>query len=416
MKESARRGSPQIAEAANPTASEAHPDASRQHAGPIPRRTLLKGVAALGGSALLGACGGGGSGASGGAGNSGGNKQPAVTRPRGITVTDQRGKTLVFDKPVTRVVTIPIPAASMLIAVDKTADHVVGMNDASWVAIKEGIMGQMFPAALKAPHNVANEEFAPNVESIAALNPDVVVQWGDQGSAIITPLENAGLKVLGLSYGTQQDLDVWITLFATMLGKVSRGREIIAGMTGDLKHMRSLAPTVKTPPSIVYFLQMTSGLEVAGKDTYNDFYIKLIGATNPASGPSGVDSFATVDAEQVLAWDPDIMLIGNFDTPVPRDVYSDPVWRHTKAVRSKRVYKVPLGGYRWDPPSQESPLMWQWLSHIAFPSGSDAALRQQIVASYQFLYGYHPSNAQIDKILWTDANAGSANYRQFHAA
>lgn len=25
------------------------------------------------------------------------------------------------------------------------------------------------------------------------------------------------------------------------------------------------------------------------------------------------------------------------------------------AVKSKRVYKVPLGGYRWDPPSQESP-------------------------------------------------------------
>ena len=46
---------------------------------------------------------------------------------------------------------------------------------------------------------------------------------------------------------------------------------------------------------------------------------------------------------------------------------SDPVWQNVSAVRERRVYKVPLGGYRWDPPGQESPLMWHWLTDIAFP-------------------------------------------------
>ncbi len=369
------------------------------------RRTLLKASAVAAGAALLTACGGDGS-------------SPATTRPRGITVTDQRGKTIVFDKPVTRAVTIPIPAASMLIAIDGSADRLVGMQDASWTAIRDGIMGTMFPVALKVTHDVANEEFAPNVESILALSPDVVVQWGDHGSEIITPLENAGLTVLGLSYGTQADLTAWIRLFAAITGKPDRGRAMLTQINAQLRNVRSVGSAERgTPPKILYFLRYADGLEVAGTDTYNDYYIALVGATNPATGTKAVQGFAAVDVEQVLAWDPDIILLGNFDSALPDDVYRDDVWRAVSAVRARRVYKVPFGGYRWDPPGQESPLMWRWLSDIAFPmqSGTASDLRARIVSSYQFLYRYTPTTSQIDDILWTDVNSGSVHYRELFA-
>jgi iron complex transport system substrate-binding protein len=322
----------------------------------------------------------------------------------------------VFEKPVSRVVTIPIPAAAMLIAIDGSADRLVGMQDASWSAIHDGIMGTMFPAALKVAHDVASEEFAPNVESILSLKPDVVVQWGDHGSEIITPLENAGLTVLGLSYGTQADLMTWLRLFAAITGNVDRGQVMRSQINTRLRETRAAGSKVTgVPPKILYFLQYTDGLEVAGTETYNDYYISLVGATNPAGGPHGVPGFASVDVEQVLAWDPDIMLLGNFDAAVPADVYGDKVWQAVSAVRTRRVYKVPLGGYRWDPPGQESPLMWRWLSEVAFPQGSGAGsdLRARIVSAYKFLYRYTPTPAQIDTILWTDVNGGSAHYQEF---
>lgn len=376
-----------------------------ERCGRTTRRSLLKSAAVVAGATVLDAC------------SRYHESSRTTTTPRAITVKDQRGKTLTFDRPVTRVVTLPIPAASMLIAIDESADHLVGMQDASWSAIRDSIMGTMFPSALKIPHDVADAEFAPNVESILTLNPDVVVQWGDHGSEIIRPLENAGLDVVGLSYGTQEDLAAWIRLFATMLGKPARGQAILAKINSELERVRSSTTGLASPPpKVLYFLQFSGGLEVAGASTYNDYYIKLVGATSPASGTKSMQGFAGVDVEQVLAWDPDIVLLGNFDDAVPADVYGDDVWQGVSAVRSRRVYKVPLGGYRWDPPGQESPLMWRWLSQIAFPSSGTSDLRSRIVTSYKFLYGYTPTDAQIDEILWTAVNENSANYRQFSAA
>lgn len=373
--------------------------------GEIPRRTVLKGAAILGGGVLLAACGNG--------------RSPATTNPRGITVTDQRGKTLVFDGPVQRVVTVPMPAASVFVAVDRTVEHLVGMQTASWTAMHDGIMGTMFPAALKIPHDVASQEFAPNIESILKLKPDVVVQWADQGSGIIAPMENAGLKVLGVSYGTQQAVDNWVTMFATMLGKPAHAKEMISRIDAARTRIESLtsAQTAK-PPKILYFNRFVGGLKVAGNKTYNDDYIKLVGATNPASGEGGAPGIGMVgvDVEQALGWDPDVIVLGNFDAAMPDDIYKNKVWKSVSAVRSRRVYKAPLGGYRWDPPSQESPLMWKWLSSLAFPNEQNAGLRDDILNSYSFLYDYEPSGAQMDQILWTSVNRASANYRQFDAA
>ena len=53
------------------------------------------------------------------------------------------------------------------------------MHNASWVAMRDGVMGTMYPEALNIPHDIATNDFTPNVESIRALNPDVVVQWSD---------------------------------------------------------------------------------------------------------------------------------------------------------------------------------------------------------------------------------------------
>ncbi|WP_240646173.1 ABC transporter substrate-binding protein [Georgenia sp. SYP-B2076] len=371
----------------------------------ISRRSVLRGAALLGGLGLLSACGS--------------RAEPAATTAAGgITVQDQRGTTLTFDRPVTRIVTLPMPAASLAIAVDASADHLVGMNEASFTAIRDGIMATMFPRATGIAHDVAGQDFTPNVESILALRPDVVVQWADEGTGIIAPLENAGLKVLGVTYGTQDDLDTWTTLFATILGKPDRAKEMISRSDAALREVKArTAKVAGAAPKVLYFNRFSAGLKVAGPRTYNDFYIRLVGAENPASGPTGVrgPGMVGVDVEQVLGWDPDIVLLGNFDEAMPDDVYGDAVWGPVSAVRSRRVYKVPLGGYRWDPPGQESPLMWRWLSRIVFPGDDGRPLRDDVRDAYGFLYGYRPTDADLGRILWSEVNGGSAGYGQFDA-
>ena len=376
------------------------------------RRTVLQVLVVGSSAAFLAGCGATGPQPT--ASPSGSGTAPAASD--GISITDQRGKTVTFAKPVTSVVTIPMPAASLLVAVDGSADHLSAVHNASWVAIRDGVMGTMFPRTLELPHDVATQDFTPNVESVRALNPDVVIQWSD--SQLVDPLENAGLTVIGLkNNGKQEDVDAWVTIFAAMLGKPERATEIKEQSDKELAEIKSLAAgRGSAGPSILYFNRFTGGLKAAAANTYNDFYIKLVGGTNPATGEDPLPGAGMVglDVEQVLRWDPEVILLGNFDNAMPQDIYSDPVWQSISAVRSRRVYKVPLGGYRWDPPGQESPLMWHWLSGIAFPEAR-SGLRAKVTEYFRFLYNHEPTSEELDKILWTSGNSGSADYQQFNA-
>lgn len=370
----------------------------------INRRAALQVFVAGGSAALLAGCG------------ASGTAPPSSPSGSTISLTDQRGRTLSFARPVARVVTIPMPSASLLVAVDRSADHLAAMHNASWTAMRNGIMGTMFPAALELPHDIATQDFTANVESIRALNPDVVVQWSD--AQLIEPLEKAGLQVLGLkNSGTQEDVDAWVAMFAAMLGKPERATELKTRSDRELAEVKSLAAgRTSKGPGILYFNRFTGGLKVAGANSYNDFYIKLVGASNPPTGkdPLSGSGMVGVDIEQVLRWDPEVILLGNFDAAMPQDIYSDPVWQNVAAVRSKRVYKVPLGGYRWDPPGQESALMWHWLGDIAFPQ-QRSAVRDKASEYFRFLYNHELTDSELDKILWTAENGQSANYRQFNA-
>lgn len=374
------------------------------------RRTALHVLVAGGSAAFLAGCGAAGSAPPSSPSGS------SSAGPQSISITDQRGKTLTFARPVTRVVTIPMPAASLLVAVDRTADHLAAMHNVSWVAMRDGIMGTMFPRALSVPHEIATQDFTANVESVRALNPDVVIQWSDE--QLIEPLEKAGLQVIGLkNTGRQEDVDAWVTMFAAMLGKPTRATEIKARSDSELAAVKAQAAGRSADgPSILYFNRFTGGLKVAATNSYNDFYIKLIGGTNPATGkdPLPGSGMVGLDVEQVLSWDPEVILLGNFDSAMPQDLYSDPVWQNVSAVRSRRVYKVPLGGYRWDPPGQESPLMWHWLADIAFPQ-QQSPLRGKATEYFRFLYNHELTAVELDKILWTAANGGSAHYQQFNA-
>jgi iron complex transport system substrate-binding protein len=326
-----------------------------------------------------------------------------------ITVVDQRGMKIHLDHPANRVVTIPEPAASMVIAIAGSVAPLVGLNKVSEEAIDEGILGAMFPKAKKLPDDVAGADFAPDVESILGLHPDVVVQWADHGPGIISPLEEAGLNVVGLDYGAQADLEAWVGIFGTFLGEGARAARVKQEMASGLAALRT-RPKPASPPKVVYFFETVESLRAAGHGTYNDFYIKLVGAANAAQEVSGEQN---VDPEQVLAWDPDIVLVGNFDSGTPATIKTHPAFSTLSAVKSGRVYKVPLGGYRWDPPSQESPLMWHWLYELVQPGANIGDLRAHIRSYYKFLYNYMPSQAQIDQILWMGLNSSATGYGRF---
>lgn len=330
-----------------------------------------------------------------------------------ITVTDLSGATVSLPHPARRVVTIPKPAASMMIAVNGGPEVLVGMNADSGSTAEDSFLGVAYPELHKVPTEVAGAEFAPNVESVLALDPDVVIQWGDRGPGIVEPLRNAGLTVAQLSYGTQQDLEGALTLYGELLGKPERAATLISWMHERTQLLRNEFPApadAAARPSVLYLRGAADRLDVGGGASYNHFVTELVGARNPAVGIDAEE--ATIDTEQLLRWNPDIILLGNFGPVMPGDLYGDPALASLRAVAQRRVYRVPQGGYRWDPPSQESALMWQWLAGVVHGTRAPG-LRDEMVKQYAFCYGVEPTDAQMDEILYAAENSDSRDYVDF---
>ncbi|MEL0070627.1 MAG: ABC transporter substrate-binding protein [Betaproteobacteria bacterium] len=332
-----------------------------------------------------------------------------------IEFVDQRDRTIKLDGPAERVVTIPIPAASMFIAVDGGTDHLVGMHNLSKAAIKGRILEKFFPDSLSIPSNVTGKgfTFTPNVEELLKLNPDLVFQWGHLNDDIIDPLENAGLNVALIKIGKEAFTRKWLQIMGAVTGKEEKARQLIAWRDSVAKEVADISKLIpdSEKPRTLYFMNYLSKLRVAGGKSYNNYYIDLAGGKNVASS---LGMFAEVGIEQVLEWNPEVILLNGFEAKLsPEDLYKNELLADVSAVKNRRVYKMPLGGYRWDPPNQESPLTWLWLSMVLHPDKFKWDLTKRIDSSYQIMYGKGVTAADVENILRFDMNSTAANYQIF---
>ncbi len=333
-----------------------------------------------------------------------------VTLANALEVVDQKNRTIQFDNPVKRVVSIPIPAPSMFMAIDGYADKLVGVHQLTKTAMKGRFMGRLFPEVLQLPSDFVGGgfNFMPNVERVLSLKPDLVFQWGNYGDEIFDPLTNAGLNVAAIKIRNEQDTREWIRIMSTVLGKEDKALKMVNWREETMRAVKANSSKIEKKKNILYFRLFRNNLQVAGKGTYNDFYINLVGGVNPAAGNKG---FYNVTPEQVVVWNPDIVLMNGFEPKLsPKNYIEHPVFSVTDAAINKTVYSMPLGGYRWDPPNQESPLTWMWLGMLTDSDQHKYSLRDEIKRSYKMLYETNPSDQDLNEILKMKMNAGSKGY------
>lgn len=333
-----------------------------------------------------------------------------------IVITDHESRTVVLTAPAERVVTIPMPMASGVIALDGSSDRLVGLNPLSLTAIREGILGKIFPHALEVSDAVTGTDFVPNVEALAAVNPDLVIQWGGRGPEIVDPIINAGLTTMLIKYGTEELTRQYMTMVATAIGKPERIGELVE-WRDRVQHdiaAKTAGLSEADRPSVLYLGRSLSDITAAGNQgQYSSWYIELAGGKNAAAE---LDGSVSINREQIAQWDPEVILLNSFEPELDVSwVYDDPILSLTRAAQNHRVYKLPLGGYRWDPPSQESPLTWMWLAELLHPDLFDYDLRGEMTAAYKTLYNYALTDADIDGIIWTAEQGTGLGYDQFAA-
>lgn len=328
-----------------------------------------------------------------------GEKQTVSHEER--VVTDTTGRAVKLPAEVKSLAIVPIPWASVVYAVDGTGARIAGMHPSAKAAYANSMLKTLSPEMENASTDFVGQDFAIHMEELGKLNPSAIIVWNYQEDEI-AQLEKLNVPTIALKYGTMEDLQNGIRVIGQVLGKEERAASLVQLQQDTMAYFdgkkAALADTPK--PKVLYLRD--GDLKVAGGAAVNTMMIETAGGVNVAKDVQG--QWTPVTMEQVAAWDPDVIILSNFAPIQPADLYEDKLagqnWKNIAAVREGRVYKAPLGLYRWDAPSVETPFMIKWLAQKLHPAVfADYVLKDDLRAFYEKFFSYQLTDADLKEIL-----------------
>ena len=91
-----------------------------------------------------------------------------------------------------------------------------------------------------------------------------------------------------------------------------------------------------------------------------------------------------VSIEQIIRWNPDILFIWGSSRYGRQEILGNPQWQAVAAVRSKRVYKMPVWS-TWSPRLAPEAL---WMAAKLYPDAfGEVDVMQEIDSFYHDVYG-----------------------------
>lgn len=316
--------------------------------------------------------------------------------------TDLTGEEIVLDGPAKKIVSIVAPTASTVISIDGSTETLVGVNPVSINTFRSGAISQIYPDAIALNSNIVQSgggTFAPNVEAIAALSPDIVIQAGFAGHDIVAPLNQVGINTALYMWGTEEQARQVNTMIGAILAKPERAAALNSWREETIDRISS----GKTGASVraVQISPTEGGFMVWGNNTIADTAIEQAGGTNVASD---IMAIGTASLEQIAAWDPEVIFVFGYSQAKRDAVLANPVLQATSAGRSGRVYILPIGSGAWGSTGEDDPLFFSFVAALLYPETQSHDLVAELQEWFTFMYGRKLSDTELSKVLNLDQN------------
>ncbi|ALF20712.1 iron(III) dicitrate-binding protein [Fusobacterium vincentii ChDC F8] len=326
------------------------------------------------------------------------------------TVTDLTGKKVTIKDNPSRIAIVPIPWASLTYLVDGDSSKIIGMNPSSKEAYDISILKELAPNMKKVNTAFVDSDFNINYEELALLKPDIVIVWDFQNDAI-EKLAKLKIPAVAIKYGTLENVQEGIKLLGDILNRQEKAQKLINYHKDTNKYLASKTKKLENIKRKKILYLINPQLTVSSGNSVTNIMIDMAGGENVAKDITTGGSWSKVTMEQIIKWNPDIIILSNFDKILPEDIYNNKFegqdWSKINAVKNKKVFKAPIGIYRWDAPSAETPLMIKWIAKVATPEVfNDYNIRKDIKDFYLEFFNYKLTDEQLNFILNSKVNKG----------
>jgi iron complex transport system substrate-binding protein len=248
----------------------------------------------------------------------------AATFP--VTVTDDNGDSSTIKAEPLRIVSTAPASTETLFALG-VGSKVVGVTSLD-----------DYPPEVKDIAKIG--DFQANTEAVMALSPDLVVGYSGNEEALAR-VKAAGAPVVIFNPANMDGIYANIALLGSATGTSAKAEELIAGIKAQVKDVADKAAKTGQKPKVFYAVDNT--LWTCGPGSFVDELLGLVNAVNVGSAQpdsAGVQAYYQFSPEQLVAADPDIILLPNTAYTSTEEFTKDARFAQLKAVKTGHVYVI----------------------------------------------------------------------------
>lgn len=324
------------------------------------------------------------------------------------TVVDSAGRTVTLPDRISKIFAAGGPAAVAVYVM--RPDAMVGWPR----AVREEEKPYVLPATRDLPEvgMLTGRGDTANVEVLLKTGADLVLDFGSVRPTFVSLADSTQARTgipTALVDGRFEATAASLRLLGSMLGARERG-EALARYTEAL--FERLDAALATIPDgdrpRVYLARGPEGLETGLKGSINTEILERAGGRNVADSGDARRGIVTVSPEQILLWNPDVIVTWDrtfFDRLKSRP---DPIWQSVKAVAEGRVHLAPTAPFGWidRPPSLNRLIGLAWLANLFHGARFPFDIRSETRAFYKLFYHVDVADADLETLIaWADGKA-----------
>ena len=302
-----------------------------------------------------------------------------------FTVTDQAGREVTFEKPAEKIVSCYYISTASLIALG-LEDSLAGIE---MKADTRNLYALAAPQIVSLP--AVGSGKGVNIEEIAKLSPDVVILPKKLKEDAAT-LSGLGINVIIVNPESEELFSESVELLGTVTGMSEKAAELLDKYAAVTNETLAAVTSLETPT--VYMASGSDFCTTYPAGIYQNDLITIAGGKNVAGEMDG-DGKVTVDAEQLLAWNPEyIFIVADADYTV-EDILADTQLSEVAAVKNGNVFAFPSDVEAWDYPTPSSVLGQLYMASVLHPEAVTSEHFMEVASGfYSDVFGIEV-NAEI---------------------
>ena len=251
---------------------------------------------------------------------------------------------------------------------------------------------------------------AISYEAVIAANPTIALNCGKINDAMVSDCdalsESLGIPVIAVDNELNNSAEAF-RFMGELLGVEDHAEELAEYSEKIFTDIAALADIPEDEKVSVYFGNGEDSLETAPRGSQHAQILDAVNVTNVADLELGDGSRVQISAEQLLAWDPDVIVVNGepkadkSGNSAAEDILNNPDYASLKAVQDNKVYGTPNAPFSWvDRPAGPNRLIgMRWFSALIYPEYIKCDINEEIHKFFDLFYHVDLSDEQLENVL-----------------